>query len=463
MRKFYLLSIITFLTFISACKKDTSIGADLLPPSDLLNVKFTDSFTVQAKTLADTFLRTDKLAKNFLGVINDPLFGFQKATVAIELDRPNVVYDDTLGPFTLDSVVLFLKYNALYGDSLVPQSFTVSALNNKIIETNSYYSNTTSFSGAGTLGTLNNYLFRPSNKETFVPTDTIGVAGVLRVKLNSFVGYSILNLGQNILRDSSQFKNAFPGLFIENSSNAGKLMAELNLASVNSYLSLFYKDKYGALKESRMQPNILGIVNGVFSTRQNAVNIFSNTLSSTVQTVISSGNTSDSVNYLLGQGGTTLRVSLPTISGLGKVAVNKAELIMTQVLQNSSTALQVPQFFVLLERNSSGQLDALSTGDGIGLLDTTLSDLSGNKIAVYNFDVSQYIQEISKGAKSPSDLYVATYRSGGTSGTVNLLNSTVNGSVVNFSYSPSRVILAGPNYSDPRYRMKLNMTYTLIK
>src|SRR4051812_8671972 len=101
MRKFYLLSIITLLSFISACKKDSSIGADLLPPSDLLNVKFTDTFSVNAKTLADTFLRTDKLAKNFLGVINDPTFGFQKASVALELDRPNIVYDDTLGPFTL--------------------------------------------------------------------------------------------------------------------------------------------------------------------------------------------------------------------------------------------------------------------------------------------------------------------------------------------------------------------------
>jgi hypothetical protein len=181
-----------------------------------------------------------------------------------------------------------------------------------------------------------------------------------------------------------------------------------------------------------------------------------------VQNVVSSGNVSDSVNYILGQGGTTLRVSLPTISNLGKVAVNKAELIMTQVLDNSSTALQVPQFFVLLERNATGQLDALSTGDGIGLLDTSLI-VSGKKIAVYNFNISQYIQGISKGTKSPSDLYVATYRSGGTSGTVNLLNSTVTGSIVNFSYSPARVIIAGPNYSDQRYKMKLNMTYTLIK
>ena len=88
MKKIYLLITIAVLTFISACKKDNTIGADLLPSDDLLNAKFSDTFSLNVKTLDDVALRTDKLSRNYLGVITDSKFGFQKASIAMELDRP---------------------------------------------------------------------------------------------------------------------------------------------------------------------------------------------------------------------------------------------------------------------------------------------------------------------------------------------------------------------------------------
>ncbi|MDB5226285.1 MAG: hypothetical protein JWN78_478 [Bacteroidota bacterium] len=463
MKKIYFVSIITLVSFLSACKKDSSIGADILPNSDLLNVRFTDSFSLSVKTLGDTFLRTDKLSKNFLGVVNDPQFGFQKASIVIELDRPSTVYDDTLGPFTLDSVVLFLGYTSVYGDTTVAQSFNVYANNNKVIETNAYYSNSI-FPVGGLLGSVTNYYFQPTTTKVMTfATDTIGSIRTLRIKLNSFVGYSILNLGQNILRDSTAFKNSFPGVIVENASNAGKAMAEINLVSTNSHLSIFYKNKYGVQQQMKLNPNIFNFTSGVLSYRQNSINLFTNTLSSIVTNTINSGMPSDSVNYILGQGGTIIRVGMPTVSNLGKVAVNKAVLSVSQVQQNNSTALQTPSFLLLLKRNSVGNLDILSTGDGIGLLDTTAIDVLGNKISVYNFNISQYIQKVSTGQETNTDLFIATYRSGGNDGTVNGLNTITNGNTINFSYTPSRVIVGGPNYSDARYKMKLNLTYTLIK
>ena len=462
MKRFYFLSIITIITLISACKKDTSIGADILPSADLLNVRVSDTFSLTSKTLDDTFLRTDKLSKNYLGIINDPLFGFQKASIVMELDRPSTVFDDTLGPFTLDSVVLFLKYSTLYGDTTVPQSFKVSTIGNPINESTAYYSNNSSFPGTGQIGSVNNYYFQTTNLVKLHPADSVGTASIFRIKLNSFFGYSILNLGQNVLRDSALFKSVFPGIAIENSSGTGNAMAEISLGSTNSYIAIFYKDKYGASKEMKMYSNIFRFNNGVISTSQNGVNLFSKTHSASVLNTINSGLTTDSVNYILGQGGTLVKIGMPTITSLGKVAINKATLSITQIIQNSPV-LQTPLFLLLLKRNSSGNPDILSTGDGVGLLDTTGKDPLGNKIAVYNFNISKYIQDISKGLQTNADLYIATYRSAGTDGTFNALNSLTNGSVINFSYAPPRVIVAGPNYSDPRYRMKLNLIYTLIK
>ena len=466
MKQIYSLSIITLLIFISSCKKDNSIGADILPGDDLLNVRFSDTFTLNSKTLADTFLRSDKLAKNYLGVINDGLFGFQKASIAMELDKPNTVYDDTLmTTFTVDSVVLFLKYNSIYGDTTVPQSFDVSTISNKINETQPYFSNSSLFPGTGVIGSLSNYLYTPTTNPVHTSrTDSVGTTGILRVRLNSSLGTSILSLGQNVLRDSSLFKNAFPGILIENATNSGKSMAEIDISSAYSSIAIFYKDKYAVAKDMRLYTSLLKNNSGSITTRVNGINLFSNTLPSGIQNVVNSGFISDSINYILGQGGTTVKLSLPTLTNLGRVAVNKAVISLTQIAQNSQSEYITPYYLALLKRNSSGNLDVLSTGDGVGILDTTGTDGFGNRIARYNFNITKYVQAISVGNETNTDLYIATYRSGGTDGTINVLNSILsNGSVVNVGYAPYRVIVAGANYSDPRYKMKLNLTYTLIE
>jgi hypothetical protein len=421
MKRIYLVSIIAILTFLSSCKKDTSIGADILPQDDLLNVKFTDTLTVFSKTLADTFLRTDKLSKNYLGVINDPLFGFQKASIAVELDRPNDVYDDTLmTSYTVDSVVLFLKYSYIYGDTTVPQSFDVSTISNKISETSPYYSNSSLFPPTGIIGSVSNYLFTPTtNPVATSRTDTGGVTGILRIKINNSVGNTILDLKQTILRDSSLFKNAFPGILIENATNAGKAMAEIDISSGFSALAIFYKDKNGDAKDMKLFTSILNYNTGSNSTRVNGVNLFTNSFASAVQNTVTSGLVSDSVNYVLGQAGTLLRISLPTLNNVGRVAVNKATILLSQIQANTSP-LTTPFYLVLLKRNAAGNIDILPTGDGVGILDTTTTDDFGNKIARYSFNVSKYIQAVAMGNETNSDLYVATYRFTGTDGTINI-------------------------------------------
>jgi len=135
--------------------------------------------------------------------------------------------------------------------------------------------------------------------------------------------------------------------------------------------------------------------------------------------------------------------------------------MLSQIQQNTSD-LQTPFYLVLLKRNLAGNIDILSTGDGVGILDTTTTDDFGNKIARYSFNVSKYIQAVAMGNETNSDLYVATYRFAGTDGTINILNSVVNSNVLNVGYIPSRIIIAGANYSDPRYKLKLNLTYTKI-
>ena len=471
MKKKYLSTIIALIVLAISCKKDNSIGANLLPSDDLLNAKFSDTFSIEAKTLADTFLRTDKLSKNYLGVINDPQFGFQKASIVMELDRPTSVFDDTLGPFVIDSVVLFLKYNFIYGDTLTPQSFTVSTIENKINETQAYYSNNTDFAAGTFLGNLDNYFYTPTrNPVSTTTTDTTGVVGLMRIKLdNSVIQNRIMNLSQSEKRDSSLFKNKFNGIRIENSNTNGKAMAEIDLNSTFTNMTIFYKDKNGKAQVSKLFPNLFRVAGGTIVQQTNSINLFNNNLNTTVQNTISSGVQNDSINYMLAQGGTLIKVSLPTLANLGAVAVNKAELQITQIIPNTQT-LSAPFTIFLLKRNINGQLDILPTysqaesnsygvtgvrPEGVGYTDSVFNDNLGNKMVRYSIKVSKYVQNISKGLETNTELYIAYYQAAGIDVTKNILS--------NFGYLPTRIIFAGSNYSDARYKMKFNLTYTEIE
>lgn len=463
MKKHYLFAFIILLAFIASCKKDTSIGADILPPDDLLNLRFSDTFSLNVKTLEDTFLRTDKLAKNYLGIINDAQFGFQKASIVLELDRPNSVLDDTLGPFTLDSVVMLMKYNYVYGDSTIPQNFSVSTISNPINENLAYYSNSTAFPAASNIGNESNYYFRPSNRVIMSATDTVGSTGIFRVSLNNSFGNAIIGSGQTILRDSTLFKSAFPGIRIENSTTTGNCMAELDLNSSASAVVVYYKDKYSKKREMRLFASIYKNVNGSIVARPNSINLFSNTKTSAIQNVINSGVISDSVNYILGQGGTTIHLMLPTILNNGIVAVNRAEILATQIIPNSDDELTAPLFLFLLKKNASGSLEVLPTQEGLGIVDSTGRDALGNKFVRYKISISKYIQNITKGTESNSDMFLVTYRGAGSDGSKNNLNTIINGNTINLGYTPSRVVVAGPNYSNQALKMKFNFTYTLIE
>jgi hypothetical protein len=468
MKKIYLLSIIAFVVFISSCKKDNSIGASLLNQDDLLNAKFSDTFSVTTKTVEDTFLRSDKLYKNYLGVINDPMFGFQKASIVMELDRPSNIYDDTLMTgFIVDSVVLLLKYNYVYGDTLVPQSFTVSKINNKINEAQAYYATSTTdalFPARAALGNVSDYLFTPTrNPVSTTILDTAGVASIIRIKLDDQLGRDILSLGQTVLRDSTLFKNAFNGIRVENTTTNGNAMAEIDLSSTYTAVNIYYRDKYNIKKQSKLFPNLYRVVSGAISPQTNSINLFEKSLSTTVQNVINSGLQNDSINYFLGQGGTMIKVNLPTITNVGRAAINKAVLQITQILPNTASLATPFSTYIFLEkRDANGNIDYIPTAiapyaEGRGVIDSVGIDGLGNKLVRYSFNISKYIQNISSGTEQNTELYLSTFYFPGTTGNSNLLNAYLQ------YYAPVRFAFAGANYSDVRYRTKLNLTYTLIK
>lgn len=453
--------------YIGACKKDAKIGANLLPATDLSNAIFTDTFTVNAKTENDTFLRTDKLAKNYLGIINDPKFGFQKANIAVELDRPNLIYGDSLRNFTVDSAYLLLRYYTIYGDTNVAQDIQVSEINTNINPDLLYYSNNTTFSGSTILGQRNSYKYVPTRKETVSRTDTTGISNALKIPISNTFAQAILDLPDSIQRDTIEFRNRVKGLFIENASLNGNAMAEFDFNSIYSGLYIYFKDKHNNNKDIRLQTYIYGYINGVVSQKKRSVNLYQNTLSPQVQSTIASSAISDSIIYFLGQSGTRVKISLPTIANLGKQTINLATIELTQMEDNSIGSYSKPQSLFLLKRNSSGDLAILPTNEGVAIFDTTATDDFGRKITRYRFNITRYMQTLVSGSGTNSDLYITNYPPAGTEVAYNNLSITpkalASATDDYFGYAPERVILAGSNNSNQKYKLKLKLYYTLLK
>jgi hypothetical protein len=449
--------ILFFSVFIFACKKSSDIGGNILPIDDLLNSKFSDTATVWTKTIADEAQRTDNMQVNFLGCIQDANLGRSNASIVAELFRPLGMPSDSAGPFTLDSAVLFLRYVSYYGDTTVPQTFTVSTINNKINENNSYFSDETNFMAVTEIGRVNNYTFGPTQKVKTATTDTVGSSGVLRIPISSSFANTIVALiGDSTLKDSTQFKNFLPGIIVQNEGTSGNCIVQLSLSDAKSKLSFFITEGDGDKVEMYLPANELAIVNSALTTRVNSINLYSKNYTGTnVPSALASADVSDSVTYVLGQGGLLTKVSFPNLMNFGRVAVNKAILEVTQYQPNN--AFLPPPNSLYLSRKTSGEYKSLVNYGVVAFAakDTLSVNPLGGRYVKYYFNITGYVQDVLFGRDSNTDIYINTHLHPDKTSAENVLSA--------FGYTPSGIVFGGGNLSDPVVKAKLRLTYSPVK
>jgi hypothetical protein len=123
-----LLLLLFFVTAIIGCKEQNSIGLEILPSGDLINVKSVIiKDDISAFTHNDDLLRTDEASNSLLGSFTDSLLGNTTIDFAAHF-RLSEFPDFGTNP-VVDSVNLYLYYRLIYGDTLTPQRFKVYELN----------------------------------------------------------------------------------------------------------------------------------------------------------------------------------------------------------------------------------------------------------------------------------------------------------------------------------------------
>lgn len=226
------LAIISFiiLTVSSACDEEiNSLGSELMPNGDKIEVLYDSSFTFKSKVLRNDAIRTSNLQYYTLGIINDPYFGSFIGSYAGQF-LP--VFTDTISKITsynIDSLVLYVAIDSIYGNPFDNIEFNLFELSSPLNEDSSYYSD-------AEVSTLYNETDKISRSFEYWG-DSLAVF----VLENDFAERL---LSDTLFYESdTSFKDEFEGLAIIpslHSSNGGTI--NINLSSSDTKFTLYHSN-----------------------------------------------------------------------------------------------------------------------------------------------------------------------------------------------------------------------------
>lgn len=416
-------SIIVF----SSCRKindATTLGADLIPVVDNINT-FDTSISVQTfNGLFDLLSDSQRLERSeefFLGKINnDLLFGGTDARMFLEL-KPTIYkfafQNANKDSLYLDSVVLVLDYVETYGDTMVPQTITVSeiAQSANFKSDSAYLIRENNFQTTNLLGQRT---FLPAVLNDSVKAYKDTTKNQLRIKLdqNNFgrrlLDYDSTSGANGAYLSDSAFKTKFKGFALQSTSTGNAVMG-FDLGGTNTKLAIYYRyDKMGKRDTT--------VEYFRFTTLSAAASYIQRDHSfgeiSTVQ-----GPTEDNLVYIQNTPGSFARIKIPDLLTIGNRLIHRAELIVEQVHDNNNTdtIFPAPEFLyldafdptIILPKKQFRTIPYDLTFDGsdynrgsFGSFPINTVDGSGNKIKVWKFNISRYVQHVLTGTSALYDL-----------------------------------------------------------
>lgn len=468
------------LVLIFACNQDdpTAIGAELIGSEEELLTKFTNSLEIEAR-----LIRIDSVQSGLQGVSgvrrpsligaieDDPVFGSSFAGVYMQFAPLDAIAykSDNL---VFDSLHLIMDYIniAPYGDTLSLQNWVVYELDEQIDSTRWYSNENFAVKQGYELGRMTDFKLEP-----LAPFGPDSLDSQLRIDLSdSDLGPAMVDILSDQLDSTfvfrDQFKEFFKGVYIApDTTLANNSMATLDVVSSVSGILLYYRDLDVAEEESQGQ--VLAFVGGIDTCH--LVNHFEHNYLAATNPVITDHLATPDVPlseyvYLQGHSGLQVEIDFPNfdevLNPLGNgVIINKAELVLTHIANTANLdSIYVPPLNVDLRTpvesippgvEDSGlwfindyQITSNATVNELDTLNTT--------VTTYTYNLNLFFQDLVDA--SPEDRKVR----------ISVSNRAIffneRRSILADDYMMERVILAGPEYPDEAFRMKVNLYYTEI-
>ncbi|WP_170971041.1 DUF4270 family protein [Ilyomonas limi] len=413
----------------AACTKITStdIGTDLIPAVDGVNTKDT-TITVYAKN-AGTDTITPTLAQiHVVGNMEDPLFGTTDARINFQLSLPssNFSFENSKENLFLDSVVLVLSYNGVWGDSTRPVTLHVNELDNG----QTFLPDTTAgqydpYIG-GYSGTYNNtvnltaFTSLTDAPTTVYPTsldDSIHVyndsgINMIRIRLNDAFGARLLNYDTlTAYKNDSTFHNYLKGLQVfADQGTYNNALLKIGLTDDNTKLALYYRYHPKDSAATVIDTTVRYFTVAGDCAHSNYINRDRSKGEINAYLPPNPADTNDNLIYIQAGPGTfaTVTIDSAALAQMPNYIIHRAELLLEQAVDPSDTYYTPPYLF-LLAKNDTSQFvipgfnaNNVSTADAVFSSSylANYSDFGGiprkntTNNSLYSFNISRYVQGI---------------------------------------------------------------------
>lgn len=431
-RKKFLL-IATSLLLFSFCKEPVMNDSDLIP-TNKFGVIVTDTLTLISEVVKEDPLKTDELAVNLLGNMNDPIFGKSNASIYFQLllQTNNIDLGD-INTVQLDSAVLMLQYAGSYGNTKVPQNLVVYELEETMFKDSDYFSDKVFQTKPNEIGRLNNFV---PNFSDSVSTRFSKYAPHLRIRLEDAWAKNVITQpGYSNLSNNELFLNFLKGLHVKAEENSGSGIIYLDLKGTASALMFYYK--------SNLRDSVLTVV---INTDAATVNNYKHDYSgSYAESALQPNRSGDSLVLIQSMAGLKTKISVPNIKNLGNISISKAELVLT----NFKNSIDITNQFTIPVRLTLNAVDSLGKNaflDDQFIGETYLggervqeNDL-GKTINRYKFNTAVHFQNVVSKQKQDYGIYILTFPS---------------------NRIADRLVAGGGNHS--KHPAKLKLTYTKIE
>lgn len=403
-KNFLLLSAVSIVIFsFPSCSKSSLVGSDLLPVGDGFDIRYVDSFSVKLNTVKEDTLLTSAKTINLCGKVNDPIFGQTVAGIYTQLRIGSVIpnFKDAV----LDSVVLsltYLKDSVFVAGSLSStQTWKVEELSEAVVYGNNYYSNK-NFAIKGAL--VNNYAFKVSYDSIKIDThySKTKLAPHLRIPLSNTFGQALITPSDTtVFYTTAKFQDYFKGLYISPELlGQNNLITRFNMRHSQTKMTVYFRQN-GALKSYDF----------LIDAQTNNVNYFEH---DRTNSVVFDASHQDSLAYIQGMAGVLTKIELPTIMNIGKVAINKAELVVTVAdTTNRINFPLIPQLIVSYKNSSNQKVVIEDVGYAISVINSFTSfggsPSTDGQFTQYSMNVTKHLQDMVNGKITEKNLYLSTY------------------------------------------------------
>lgn len=438
------------LILISACTESTPIGADLLE-QDQSDIRFTDTITIRTSTITEDSVRTfdpnpeAQFDSYLCGNYTDPVFGSMISDLYVQF-RNSISNPPDFTNTTIDSLVLKMEYDTIYGNPDAIHNFEVFQINEFIPNDTTYYSDRAFAVDNQVIGSK---MFRAAILDSdslfvrdFTIQDSILIRKTpphLRINLsesNPALTNLLTSLDSMDYTDSESFISAFNGLYIKAVSSTQSMLS-FNLTTETSGLTIYYKTPAGENAQYEYS---------IFNSNVKHTNFRHDFSGTPIQNAFNDQSIGDSILYLQGASGPNIEVDFPFATTLrNQIIVNKAELTFTIATPIDEAIFKPVEQLILTRRNDDGVLVvipdvlfALTLSELDELFGGTVTTDNGLMLQTYTMNISAHLQNIIEGDQASTVILRAFPK----------------------QELGSRVILYGPGHS--KYPTTLKLTYTKL-